>query len=104
VKNWLERWNGENDRNPAMATRRILFGFGYKLFVYTILALPPAMHSDRPLAKYIAVFGGICAVAMIVCGITAMLLRQAPGGRALNHWDEAFAFAGLFLLARWAAS
>jgi hypothetical protein len=88
----------------SRASRRVLYGFFVKLAVYAAFALPAAMRSSRPLAKYADSLGTICVVATVICGLAAVLLRQPPGDRALNHWDEALGFAGIYFLSRWIAA
>lgn len=100
----LERRNPGGTAGSSKASWRILYGFIFKLAVYAAFALLPALRTGRPLAKYLDNFGVICVVAAAVGGLAALLLRQSPGDRALNQWDEALGFTGFYFLSRWLAA
>lgn len=99
----LGRRNSEGTADSSKASWRILCGFIFKLAVYAAFALPSALRTGRPLAKYLDNFSVICVVAATVGALAALLLRQSPGGRALNLWDEALGFTGIYFLSRWLA-
>lgn len=97
----LERRTPEGATDASKASRQIVYGFVFKLTVYAVCALPAALRNGRPLAKYFDTLGLICVVAAFGCGLVALMLRQMPGDRALNHWDQAIGFAGIYFLSRW---
>lgn len=37
-------------------------------------------------------------MAITLCGVVGLMKREPPLGLALNHWDEAVAYAALFAL------
>ncbi|HLZ66111.1 MAG TPA: hypothetical protein VKQ29_07760 [Aliidongia sp.] len=100
----FERQDPTSAPDGSKASRRVLYGFLGKLVIYAAVALPAALRASRPFAKFFDGIGVICVVAVAVCGLAALLLRQRPGDRALNQWDEALGFAGIYFLAHWAAA
>ncbi|GGF15453.1 hypothetical protein GCM10011611_21540 [Aliidongia dinghuensis] len=88
------------DAATLRASRRALGGFVLKLMLYAVFAVPAAVGSGHPLVRYVNNLGAICVFAAVLCGFLALLQRQRPGDRALNQWDEALGFAGIFFLLR----
>lgn len=73
-------------------TNRVLFRFGLRLLILTSFAAMASLDFARSLAA-------LLWMAIILCAVVAAIRREPPWSNALNHWDEAAAFAALFCLA-----
>jgi len=69
----------------------VLIRFGVRI---TILITFAAFSS----AGFGASLAALLAMASILCTVVATVRREAIFSRALNHWDEALAYAALYFL------
>ena len=95
------RWtDGLRPTRLDPASYRTLLFFALKLGVILAFATLGAALDARPVLRFCAVVQALAFLAGLAATATAYLSGEAPRGRTVNRWDEAFAFAALGLLAK----
>jgi hypothetical protein len=81
-------------RNPSriLSPSQVLLRFFMRLAILLVFAAFGHAGFGKGLAA-------LTAMAAVLCALVAAVRREAPFPRALNHWDEALAFAALYFLA-----
>ena len=80
-------------RNPSreLSPSQVLIRFLLRLAILMVFAATGHIGFARSLAA-------LSAMAAVMCAVVAVVRREAAFARALNHWDEAIAFAGLYFV------
>ena len=69
----------------------VLARFGVRIIILTAFAALGSVGFGRS-------FAALSAMSSALCAIVATARREPPFPRALNHWDEALAYAALYFL------
>jgi hypothetical protein len=83
-----------NIQNPPreLGSRRALVRFGIRTIILVAFA---ALNNTVGFGQS---FAALSAMSAILCAVLAMVRREAAFPGALNHWDEALAYAALYFL------
>jgi hypothetical protein len=79
--------NSSREMSPYL----VLFRFGMRIVILTTFAAFGGVSFGTSMAA-------LTAMAAILCTVVATVRRETIFSRALNHWDEAVAYAGLYFL------
>jgi hypothetical protein len=79
------------DLPHEMQSNQVLIRFGLRTAILASFAAFSHVGFGRSLAA-------LLLMTAILCAATATIKREAPLGTALNNWDEALAYAGLYCL------
>ena len=71
--------------------RRVFLRFGIRMVILVTIAAFGSIGFGRSLAA-------LLAMSAILCVVLALVRREAIFQSALNHWDEAIAYAALYFL------
>ena len=79
--------------NPPreLSPHLVLVRFGVRIIILTAFASFGSVGFGRSMAA-------LLAMSAILCAVVAAVRREAAFPRALNHWDEAVAYAALYFL------
>jgi hypothetical protein len=86
---WLKR---PLDPSVPVVVKR----FGVRLLILSVFAVLPLSRNWNVPTMFVALTG----FNAVACFFTAMILREKPNARALNHFDEALGMAAFCLIAR----
>jgi hypothetical protein len=72
-------------------TIRVIIRFWLRMMILLAFAAFSSIRFDQTLAL-------LLLMSVVLSAVLATLKREVPFGRALNHWDEAIAYAALCCL------
>jgi hypothetical protein len=69
----------------------VLARFGIRIIILTTFAALGGVDFGKS-------FAALSAMSSVLCAVVATVRREQAFARALNHWDEALAYASLYFL------
>lgn len=79
------------DLPREIQSNRVLLRFGLRTAILASFAAFSHVGFGRSLAA-------LLIMTAVLCAVTGTIKRETPLGAALNNWDEALAYAGLYCL------